>query len=172
MTLAREYNVRSEGRDWTVWSGILRAIASRANPSMQPTTSTISTEIIPPKRFSISIICTLYPQSITSIPTPNATQCILYNRTAPLTSPQTSNAQTPNPQSLLHPTIPQSFPLPLLMLRIQRANNINMPLPTLTPLPPNTLYSISHSSLPFPPFHSPSPLPPSTLNSILRDPRK
>lgn len=36
-----------------------------------------------------------------------------------------------------------SLPLPLLMLRIQRANDIDMSLPTLAPLPPNTLTTLT-----------------------------
>jgi hypothetical protein len=110
------------------------------------------------------MIYTLYPLSVRDIyPTPNAIQCNnvqLYNRPH-LHSAYPLSPKPPSSSFFLHPISVsallnprQSFPLPLLMLRIQRANNINMSLPTLPSLPPNTL-SIISASPPYNLLHPP-----------------
>jgi hypothetical protein len=106
-----------------------------------------------------------------SLPHANATHAIIYNCTAlpfPSFSPPPSSSK-PHASSrvpvcfllyISYSKSRQSFPLPLLMLRIQRANNINMSLPTLASFPSHTLYAISlhPTSLSFSlPFSLPTP---------------
>jgi hypothetical protein len=122
---------RPRGRLW-VWSGIL---SSSTSPSGQylstrqlPLSSTEPSPIL-----DISIVFSSL--SVTSI------------------SPQSPKRQPMQYRMVLlyssshHPIfpfqIPHLFSLPLLMLRVQRANNINMSLPTLATFSPHALHSIS-----------------------------